>query len=49
MALVAGIDENAHEGCPGQRLDVGDDALQGMAVIGPSRQGLGMEGELAAL
>ena len=49
VALVSGICQNALESCTGELLDVGQDGLKRVAVIGFTRQCLGMNGELAAL
>ena len=49
VALVSGVGQDAFDPGAGQRLDVRDDGFERVAVIGPSGQCLGMDGELAAL
>ena len=48
VALVSGICQNALKSCTGEPLDVRQDGLKRVAVIGFTRQRLGMNSELAA-
>ena len=49
MALVSGVGEQAFDLDPDGGLDLGDDGLEGVAVIRIAGQRLGVERELAAL
>ena len=48
VALVSGVGEDAADAGTGQRLNVGKDGFERVAVIRPSWQRLGVGGELAA-
>ena len=47
VASVTGVGEDAFQGGAGQLLDLGDYGLKGVTVVGPPRQGLGMDGKLS--
>ena len=49
VAPVAGIGRDPFEGGAGQRLDLGDHRFQGVTIVWPPRQRLGVDRELAAL
>jgi len=49
VAPVSGIGEDAFKGGAGERLDLRDYRCQGVAVVWPPRQRLGVDRELAAL
>ena len=49
VALVSGVGQDAADSGAGQRLDVGQHGFERVAVIRPSGQRLGVNGELAAL